>query len=260
LRDALFFLGCGIVRQVGVPYRRGDLVPRPVPGTDRFQSEAERLVGCLRRLGRPDLRDDRWWDLNLSEGERREADELLGGVRGPAPLLAVSVGTKVDANDWTEANWLSLIRRLSRRLPGHGLVALGSADESDRSRRMLSEWDGPTLDLCGRVRPRVSAAVLRLCTLFIGHNSGPMHLASSVGTPCVAIFSGRDLPGVWFPRGEGHRVLFRPTECRGCGLVVCRDRQKECIVSIGVNEVFRAVVGLLPGDTPSCREGNPSHV
>jgi ADP-heptose:LPS heptosyltransferase len=245
VRDALFFLGCGIARQVGVPYRRTDLHPLPIPGTDRFRPEAERLTGCLRRLGRPDLREDRWWDLCLTDGERRQADEFLGKVTDSSPLLAVCVGTKVDVKDWTEGNWMALIRRLAPRYRGHGLVAVGAHSDSERSERVLSEWEGPTLNLCGKLPARVSAAVLERCALFLGHDSGPMHLAASVGTPCVAIFSGQSLPGVWDPRGEVHRVLSHPTSCRGCQLDVCRERQKECILSIGVDRVFLAVVDLL---------------
>jgi ADP-heptose:LPS heptosyltransferase len=260
MRDALFFLGCGIARQVGVPYRRTNLHPLPIPGTDRFRPEAERLTGCLRRLGRPDLREDRWWDLRLTDGERGEAEELLGKMPGSSLLLAVCVGTKVDVKDWTEANWMALFRRLAPHCRGQGLVAVGSQNDSDRSQCVLSEWEGPTLNLCGKVTARVSAAVLQRCALFLGHDSGPMHLASSVGTPCVAIFSGQSLPGVWYPRGEVHRVLSHSTACRGCHLDVCHERRKECILSISVDRVFQAVVELLQSRTRSGRNEDVSLV
>jgi ADP-heptose:LPS heptosyltransferase len=259
IRDSLFFLSCGIVRQVGVPYRREDLRQVPVPGTDRYRPEAERLMGCLRRLGRPDLREDRWWDLHLSDAERGGADELLWGIRDKGPFLAVSVGTSRDVNDWTEANWLALIRRLAAHCPGHGLVALGSPSDTARSEHILKEWRGPTLNLCGKVPVRVSAAVLERGLLFIGHDSGPLHLAASVGTPCVGIYSARNLPGVWFPRGEAHRILWHRTDCFGCELDVCRVRQKECIMSISVDQVFQAVVDLLPTLTPVGRDAGQSH-
>ncbi|HMB04995.1 MAG TPA: hypothetical protein VKP69_14800, partial [Isosphaeraceae bacterium] len=67
LRDALFFLGCGIVRQIGVPLRGRDLRSPRIPGTGRHAHESERLIRGIRRLGRPDLKEDRWWDLHLSD-------------------------------------------------------------------------------------------------------------------------------------------------------------------------------------------------
>jgi ADP-heptose:LPS heptosyltransferase len=72
-----------------------------------------------------------------------------------------------------------------------------------------------------------------------------MHLASAAGTPCVAIFSARNLPGQWFPARSGHKVLYHKTDCFGCGLEHCTIERKKCILSISVDEVCGAVVGLL---------------
>jgi ADP-heptose:LPS heptosyltransferase len=43
---------------------------------------------------------------------------------------------------------------------------------------------------------------------YLGHDSGPMHLAALAGTSCIAIFSARAKPGVWFPHGDGHRIFY----------------------------------------------------
>jgi len=50
--------------------------------------------------------------------------------------------------------------------------------------------------------------VLRLVDVFLCHDSGPMHLAAAVGTPCVAVFSRHNPPGRWFPYGPDHTVLY----------------------------------------------------
>jgi ADP-heptose:LPS heptosyltransferase len=72
-----------------------------------------------------------------------------------------------------------------------------------------------------------------------------MHLASAVGTPCVAIFSARNLPGQWFPARRGHRVIYHKTDCFGCMLETCVAERKRCILSITVDEVFDVVTQLL---------------
>jgi hypothetical protein len=61
----------------------------------------------------------------------------------------------------------------------------------------------------------------------------------------VAIFSARNPPGQWFPRGRGHQVLYHRTECFNCGLSVCRQYAKRCILGISVEEVVRAVGRVL---------------
>jgi lipopolysaccharide heptosyltransferase III len=43
--------------------------------------------------------------------------------------------------------------------------------------------------------------------LFLGHDSGPMHLAASVGLPCVALFGNYNLPKKWHPVGKQHRII-----------------------------------------------------
>jgi ADP-heptose:LPS heptosyltransferase len=67
-----------------------------------------------------------------------------------------------------------------------------------------------------------------------------MHLAASVGTVCVSIFSARNRPGIWFPFGNAHEVIYHKTDCFGCNLEVCTIEKKKCILSISVDEVVAA--------------------
>ncbi len=85
--------------------------------------------------------------------------------------------------------------------------------------------------------------------MFLGHDSGPMHLAASVGTPVVAVFAARNIPRVWFPLGEQNEVVYHRVECWGCGLETCVEQRKKCLTSIEVEEVLAAVervIGRLP--------------
>ena len=86
--------------------------------------------------------------------------------------------------------------------------------------------------------------------MFVGHDSGPMHLAAAQGITCVAIFSGQNKPGVWFPHGSQHQVLYHRTECFGCQLDVCTDHGKKCIRSISVSEVLTAFEEVMPRNQP----------
>jgi ADP-heptose:LPS heptosyltransferase len=101
------------------------------------------------------------------------------------------------------------------------------------------------VNLCGKLTPRESAAAFRRARLFIGHDSGPMHLAAAVQTPCVAIFAARNKPRVWFPYGSQHRVVYHQTECWGCGLETCIVERKRCLTSITVDEVVSEIAAVL---------------
>jgi ADP-heptose:LPS heptosyltransferase len=241
LRDLLFFKSCGVRRVIGVPLRRRELRCRPTGAGDSHEPEMERLLYRLRSLGQADLRDPRWRDLRLTAAEEAEATLYLQTSQIPAQFIVASVGAKSEIKDWTLPNWQSLIRHLGREYPNLGLVLIGAANEHARSEEIRREWLGPRANLCGLPSVRVSAAILKRARLFVGHDSGPMHLAATVGTSCVAVFTARNPPGQWFPHGENHTVLYHRTPCLGCGLSQCATHRKQCILSISPAEVLAAV-------------------
>lgn len=260
IRDYLFFRSCGIPKVIGVPFARRTLRCVRVPGTNRFTSETARTLEAIRELGTVDVTDPKWWDMCLTGAELDEAAALLNANRITTPFLAASVGTKCPANDWEVANWSELIRRLAVEHPQLPLVLLGAQDEKDRSEELMAVWSGPKLNLCGVTSPRVSAALLRNAAVMVCHDSGPMHLAATVGVPCVAIFSARNPPGVWYPHGENHTILYHRTPCWGCGLAECVEKKKVCILSITVDEVYDAVEKQLARKDffPEAKPGSPA--
>jgi heptosyltransferase III len=199
LRDYFFFRSCGVKDIVGTPLRRRDFRVRPTKGGE-FEPESQRLAARMAALGGIDLADRRFWDLGLTQKEKDQAAEAW--PPNGKNFVAVSVGTKMPVKDWGEDNWAELLALLSREMPDTGLVLLGSPDERGRSENLGRKWPGGYKNLCGQTSPRVAAALLERCRLFIGHDSGPMHLASVVGAPTLGLFSWFNPPGQWFP---GHK-------------------------------------------------------
>jgi heptosyltransferase III len=91
------------------------------------------------------------------------------------------------------------------------------------------------------------AAALGYAKVFLGPDSGPMHVVAAVGVPCVIAFSASTLPGNWFPHGVQHQVLYRSTSCRGCSLESCTVEGRRCLTSITVAEMATAVDKVLRG-------------
>ena len=249
-RDARFFgTVCGVRRLIGVPVTEDMQHSREEAGV--FETEASRLARNLAVLGNVDLEDPANWNLHLNAAEIAAAEralQLLGG----RPFLAVSIGTKVQAKDWGVDNWRAFLARLAQIDCRYALVLVGAAEESAASEFSAEGWRsvegaGPVVNLCGRLTPRESAAALARAAVFIGHDSGPMHLAAAVQTPCVAIFAARNKPRVWFPFGRHHRVLYHRVDCWGCGLEMCLEQRRKCLLSITVDEVLNAVREVLLG-------------
>jgi ADP-heptose:LPS heptosyltransferase len=68
-----------------------------------------------------------------------------------------------------------------------------------------------------------------------------MHLAASKGVPCVIAFSAASPPGVWFPYGNKHQIVYHRTRCAGCYLEKCNVQGHPCLTSISVEEMEAAV-------------------
>jgi heptosyltransferase III len=247
VRDWLFFRAAGIKKLIGFPTVDEDFNPKVNTMTGFQEWEAARLTRRIRVLGDINLGDEKFWDLRLTPEEFNTASLVLSAFSAYKPILAVSVGTKCQANDWEENNWIMLISRLSSILNDWQLIIVGASEEADRANKCIKMWQNTKINLCGKTPPRVSAAVLKRASLFIGHDSGPLHLAACVGVPSVAIFSSRNLPGQWYPKGEFNKVIQHTPECVGCKLNECIVQQKKCILSITVDEVLNAVAGVLTG-------------
>ena len=80
-----------------------------------------------------------------------------------------------------------------------------------------------------------------------------MHLAAAAGISCVAIFSAREWPGMWFPYGAGHRVFRSNIECECCQLVECIERQNECLNRITVEQVLNGCEEVLTQKTETLK-------
>ena len=236
--------GKGYPKSASLQARDTRLVSDPLTG--QVEWEAARIARRVAELEAVDLEDAANWDLRLTPAEDAAGEALLEPLLGDRPMLAFSTGTKVQAKHWGIEKWEELSRRLAGQLPDWSAVFLGSASEREETGRCAAAWNGRAVNLCGKSAPRESAAVLRRCRLFLGHDSGPMHLAACMGVPCVAVFSARNLPRQWFPRGGNrNRILQRRPECAGCGFEVCIEQGKRCLAEIDVPEVLEAALGIL---------------
>jgi heptosyltransferase III len=242
-RDRRFFRLAGVSRTVGFP-KEEEQKHIFDAASGRFESEASRLARSLYKLGDAAIDDLANWNLHLTVEEKGAAAVALGPLMR-RPLIVCGPGTKMQAKDWGRENWRALLVRLHGRYPDYGLALIGAQEDSDVCDFAAWEWTGPKVNLCGKLTPRQSAAVLEHAQIFLGPDSGPMHLAACAGVPCVIAFSARGLPGIWFPNGSKHQVIYHQTSCYGCNLETCIAESRRCLAAISVTEMANAVARVL---------------
>jgi heptosyltransferase III len=243
-RDLLFFRMAGIRNFIG---HRG-VNPMQSPGDDNplpeVEHEADHLLERLSLSGIPvPSPDKRSIDLQLTEKEHRQATDWLRNCLGEQlirmPLIAVGPGSKSPSKMWPEERFADLGKHLINE-SGLYPIIFGGPEDRDLGQRLISIW-GSGANACGELSVRQAAAAMTNCCLYIGNDTGTMHLAAAAGVTCVAIFSAIDWPGRWYPYGIGHTVLRRSVPCEGCQLQICVERELICLQQIAVADVLAVV-------------------
>jgi ADP-heptose:LPS heptosyltransferase len=133
-----------------------------------------------------------------------------------APVLAIGPAANWRGKEWRADRFATLAQRLTATdglLPGARVVVLAAAHERQQAEPVLTVIPPHRrIDLVGKVDLLTAAAVLRRCALFIGNDTGLMHIAAASGTPTLGLFgpSPSDQYAPWGP----HTGLVRSTDSR----------------------------------------------
>ena len=123
-------------------------------------------------------------------------------------------------------------------------VIITGTDEDSALATMLinSLKNTKIINACGKTSINELAVLIKKCQVFISADSSPLHIASAVGTPFVALFGPTD-PRRHLPPGNNHVVISKKIHCSPCYKTKCRT--KHCMIQISPAEVFAAVMKLL---------------
>ncbi len=128
--------------------------------------------------------------------------------------VTVFLGASIPERRLTHEQSLKLIHGLLERKLS--IILLGGEDVRETSACLEKEAHSEHItNLVGKTSLEQSAALIRESRLFIGADSGLMHLACAVGTPAIAIFGPGNLKK-WGPKGEKHSIITENAECSPC--------------------------------------------
>lgn len=207
LSAALVALAAGIPHRVGHAVGpAGLLLTRAVPRRPGTHF-ADMLLDLLRDDGLPvdDGRVEHW---DPPAGSMPRIDALLARLPADRPRVFVSLKATAWQRQWPLTRWIGAVGRLVRE-HGAEIVCCGCPREAAAITAVVAEL-GPVAahvhDLSTAVTLDDVPALLSRMDVYVGVNSGLMHLAAACGTPTVAIFDPADTAR-WRPRGAAHAIL-----------------------------------------------------
>jgi len=193
--------------------------------------------------------------LAVSANDREKAGAFLAesGLNNGAGIVYANPAARWETKMWTVEAWAELADQLARA--GVGVVFAGSPADAALIGEITCRMKERAVVSAGKLSLGESAALLEASDVYVGVDSGPMHVAALVGTPVVALFGPTD-PQKVGPYGRGHKVIRRQgLECLGCRKRVC-DRRR-CLEDITPQEVYGETMKVLDRPGSQSPEGSP---
>lgn len=217
----------------------------PLPKNGR-RHQVEINLDALRRIGLQPAPAHRRAQIVMGEDAERSVAALLTDLGiARKSFVHIHPASRWKFKCWPADKTAALIERIAAR--GERVVLTAAADSSEHAliADILSRTRAPVVSLAGKLSIKELAALIASAKISVCVDSMPMHVASAVGTPVVALFgpSGDIEWGPWMVRSA---VVASDHACRPCGNDGCGGgKVSECLTTLDVGPVFAAVERLL---------------
>jgi heptosyltransferase-1 len=181
------------------------------------------------------------FDLNISEeDERYIAQQLIS--QGIKSFIILNPGGGWTTKNWLPESYAELHDKLHRTYGLESVVTWGPGEEALVDRVVGSCKAKPPARFPTTISQFIALA--RKATLFVGGDTGPLHIAAACGTPVIGIFGPTD-PLRNGPFGQEEWVEWEKVPCGPCYSRTCETYHNECLRKIDVDRVFNLIIGRL---------------
>jgi heptosyltransferase-1 len=198
-------------KEISAWFTNRKIPPNPEPGTTLDQ-----YIEFADVLGLPP--SPMTWDLPVEEAPATEET-------GSGPRLVVSMGASKEANRWPAAHWSRLCAGLVERFDAR-LHLSGGPEDRPLAEEVARAAGVPLANRTGQLSLKQTGGLIAGADLFIGGDTGPLHMAVGLRTPVVALFGASD-PARTGPWRQAEGVVQGPPPAEGCA--PCRKRH--CFVA-----------------------------
>lgn len=165
-------------------------------------------------------------------------------------LISLLPGARWQTKRWPTTNFAALIRILADENHELYFAILGGQDATNAGAELVNAAPARCIDLTGKTTLPEMIELLRLSSVVVSNDTGPMHVAAALGRPVVALF-GPTEPRRTGPYGQLENVFQSRLECVPCMRAVCRYREHlACLHAIAAEAVATRVRQLLQNANP----------
>lgn len=155
------------------------------------------------------------------------------------PLIAIHPGSPIELKRWLPERYAELADWLIAQ-KGAQILFVGVKDEIEIITDIQTRMRGESINIAGETTLTQLASILHRCTVFIGNDSGPMHLAAAVGIHTIGLYGPGD-PIRFGPVGEKCQTIRRKLDCPPCPGTTCRFGEEGCMSKIQVTDVIQTL-------------------
>lgn len=185
--------------------------------------------------------EDRFSDFFTSEDDQKTADDFLNknALKKDDFLVAINPGGNWRLKRWPKENWASLADRLVEELNAKVIIT-GSQHDTPLAKEIQSLMRHKAIVACAALNLKQFAALCQRLRLFITADSGPLHIANSVGTRKIIALFGPTHPEITGPYPQKNVIILQKNiGCEiPCYKLDCPDNR--CMKALTVDEVFRS--------------------
>ena len=185
--------------------------------------------------------EDRLCELRLKLEDIDALDAKLNqaGIARAEKIVVLNTGGNWDLKRWSADSFVQLAKRLDQEF-GFKVVFSGSAKDREYAQSMARASLGRSIVLAGETTLGESLALYKRARAVISADTGPLHLAHSVGADVIGIF-GPTRPEVTGPRGRGrYQIIFKDVGCNKAPCYHLSCTNNVCMQAVTVDDVCKA--------------------
>lgn len=188
--------------------------------------------------------------LNVDDAAAAMAEERLAGagIRPDVRVLGVAPGASHGPKRWPPERFARVADHMAKSRDMKVLL-LGSEADRPVTGEVAHAMERRAVDWTGATDLAVLPAVVQRCALLVSNDSGPMHVATAVGTPVIGVF-GATHPRLGFaPVGPSDAAVTLDLPCSPCSLHgnrSCRFRTHACMEDLDPRRVIAEAERRVP--------------